>query len=531
MITSPYAADLAGQMDRYLGARYGWTSTLLTHNTPDLLQELLVAGRQVANSVLSSSSFDEFKVQVTRQFYQDPGIGDAQARNVLGAMLPKNADEFGPLSHKFRAMESAIPGLRAAYLENWKLEFSDPGYAAANAVGSVISSDRSAALLTAFLLGLGIDSSYLVRWVDYRLLFDPSSLDLLQFTDEIIDLHTNGQSRVEIMAISDRSSSPDARPTSGWLSSQKVREWLTVNGFEPPSTIHGGILFSSYQWEIYSSLRAVGTSLKKIARRGHLKAGKSVSFYPDAWIKGVRRPQKIPSSSHAYTLLPGYQLESPSLLTPPSNNRLEVAVEFIEAATTIDGPGAVGMLWAALETLLAAPGDANKMNVVARGADIGLIAFIRSALWGALGIATNKKAEPLAMALAAVPSADRLGRLEVALQLAEYETLGLVGSRIHLRHVARLLDPTYVKDLRMNFRSALSGLYRQRNLVLHGGITDGPLIPGYLRVGFPLVSAIVNRYARAVESSFIDPQVFAFESTASIEKYLLRGSSVFGFLS
>jgi hypothetical protein len=170
------------------------------------------------------------------------------------------------------------------------------------------------------------------------------------------------------------------------------------------------------------------------------------------------------------------------------------------------------------------------MDVVARGADIALIAFIRSAIWGALGTAMTKKREPLAAALSATPAEDRLGRLEVALQSAEYEALGRVASRIHLRHVAQLLNPDHIKDLRISFRNTLAGLYRQRNLVLHGGITDGPLLSSYVRSGLPLASAIVNRYARTVEQSYVDPQVFAFESTASIDEYLLRGDSVFRFL-
>jgi hypothetical protein len=190
------------------------------------------------------------------------------------------------------------------------------------------------------------------------------------------------------------------------------------------------------------------------------------------------------------------------------------------------------MLWASLETLLAAPRDVTKMDVVRRGADIALIAFIRSEIWNSLGMLIGKhKDHPLGRALAGAATVkDRLSRLEAALKTAEYESLRRAGPRIYLRHAARLLDQAYIKDIRATFRHTLAGLYRQRNLVLHGGITDGPLTVSYLRCSYPLVSAIVNRYARATETSYIDPQVFAFQTTASIEEYLLRDSSVFIFL-
>jgi hypothetical protein len=245
----------------------------------------------------------------------------------------------------------------------------------------------------------------------------------------------------------------------------------------------------------------------------------------------VRNPQKIPDTTPIHTLLPGYQLETPSLTSPPSSNRLEVAVEFVEAAATVEGSSAAGMLWASLETLLAAPRDVTKMDVVKRGADIGLIAFIRSEVTNSLGVILGRcKDEPLGLALASTPWDGRLNRLEIALRTGEYESLKRAGPRIHLRHVARLLDHSYLKEMRATFQNILAGLYRQRNLVLHGGITDGPLIKSYLRCGYPLASAIVNRYARANETAYIDPQVFVFRTSASIEEHLLRGSSVFTFL-
>lgn len=531
MLTTPYAAELAGEMNRYLNSRFGWTTTLFQQSTPDLLQELLVAGSQVANGVLSSSSFDELNNQVKHQFFRDPGLGDMTTRTVLGAVLPKNSDEFSDTSHKYRAMSSAMPDIKKAYLDNWKAELSNSAYSLATFPRSLMAPGEVGAYLTAFLLGLGMNPDRLVKWLDYRLTFAKSPITLAQFLDQLIDMRNNSYGLLDVMIVADHTAAPSARPIDGWLTAKEVKGWLTSNGFTPPRTIHGGILYKSNQWDIYGALEAIGGTIRRLQRRGTLKSGKSLSFYSTAWIKGVRNPQKIPDNSPIYTLLPGYQLETPSLASPPSSNRLEVAVEFVEAAATVEGPSAAGMLWASLETLLAAPRDTTKMDVVRRGADIGLIAFIRSEISNSLGVILGRcKDEPLGIALASTPWDDRLNRLEIALKAAEYETLKRAGPRIHLRHVARLLDQSYIKGMRATFQHILAGLYRQRNLVLHGGITDGPLIDSYLRCGYPLASAIVNRYARANETAFVDPQVFAFRASASIEEHLLRGSSVLTFL-
>jgi hypothetical protein len=178
MLTTPYAAELAGEMNRCLSTRYGWTATLFQHSTTNLLEELLVAGSQVSNGVLSSSSFDDLIIQVKRQFFKDPGLGDDTARVVLGAVLPKNSDEFSNSSHKYRVLKSEMPRIGTAYLDNWKSELCNPDYSSNNIPGSLVSPAEAGSYLAAFLFGLGMNSDYLVKWLDYRLSPNTPPIDL-----------------------------------------------------------------------------------------------------------------------------------------------------------------------------------------------------------------------------------------------------------------------------------------------------------------------------------------------------------------
>ena len=75
-------------------------------------------------------------------------------------------------------------------------------------------------------------------------------------------------------------------------------------------------------------------------------------------------------------------------------------------------------------------------------------------------------------------------------------------------------------EKRTELRQTLLGLYRQRNLVLHGGITDSPLLDDILRSSSPVVTAVVNRYARAAADYTMDPHVFAYDMFVRLEKYL-----------
>ncbi|MEV4345901.1 hypothetical protein AB0J83_15655 [Actinoplanes sp. NPDC049596] len=55
------------------------------------------------------------------------------------------------------------------------------------------------------------------------------------------------------------------------------------------------------------------------------------------------------------------------------------------------------------------------------------------------------------------------------------------------------------------FRIALRRLYRTRNIVLHGGSTQGPAAKAALRIAAPLVGAGLDRIAYAVLAEGVAP--------------------------
>lgn len=522
MIAPPYAIDLANEMTHCVSTRLGWTTTTFEQSTPSLVEELLICRRQLTNGILTQPSFENVRVRVEKQLPIDPGMGDSSTRAMLSTLIPANSNEFIEGSFKYTEMQASVAGIKDNYLMNWQTEFCRENYSAPRRAqgNSIIPASAAAAFITTFLLDAGLSAEYLVKLVDYRLSPDCPELTLNEFVGELVKLYATGQGLSEIMAVIDQSAVPIARAVQGWLSRAKVDRWFDENGFTPPQGIHGGILFTSAQWDIYGALQDVSDSLRRISYRTFLKFGRAPSFHRLAWIKGVRGPRRIPNFSRNEERMPAYQMETPSLVMPASDNRLEVSVQFLQAASATGGATAVGMLWVALETLLFVPGERTKMKVVERATDIALAAFIRSDLQNSIGLILSRcRADPIGLEMAALPYNERPRRLVTALQSREYESLTNSPVRTHLGHTARLLDVEYIDKLRESFRQCLTDLYRQRNLVLHGGITDGPLLKGTLRCALPLVTAILNRYARVREHSPIDPQAAASEARKSIIDY------------
>ena len=508
-----------------LVAEPGWPSTLFRQSTIGLMEEFAAAGAQTAVGILSSGSFNNLKSEVQEQLLQDPGLGPIQSRGPLVAQIPRDSKEFVPSSFKYKAWVSSISAFKTSYLENWRLEFSKIEYAdqAAPRFTGAVPAAEAASFIASHLLHLGPSGSYLSRWINYRATYDPSTLDLNKILEDMEDLAKNGMREAEILIILARPAQDEVRALPGWLNVESVRQWLAEHQLAAPRAIHGGILFKSDQWDLDGALLNVAKAVHRLQKRMTLKTGRAPEFHRSAWILGVKDPRRLPAVSRlGGELMPGYDLGDPQIEATTSDNRLEVAVDLLLAALSEAGPSAAGTLWAALEALLAAPGDPDRgVQVAHRAGDVALVAMIRSSIQMSLGFLFSRcPEEGITQRLRSFEGRDRLVEFEAALRRGDHESLGNRSVRVALSHSRRLLDPDILTEQRKQLQQALLGLYRQRNLVLHGGITDSPLLEGILRSSTPIVTAAINRYARVNGHHILDPHIFAYDMFVRIEGYL-----------
>jgi len=497
------------------------------------MEELAGAGAQTADGILSSASFDDLKSQTRDQIIRDPGMGPMPVRGPLLSQIPRNSMEFTPASFKYKTWVSAIPNAKDEYIQNWRVEFQNQGYSdTPGSISDLASPAESASFLASHLLYLGLTSSYVSRWLNYRVQHDPLSYNLDKILEEMADLIRKGRGRMEVLVILARPPQEKVRSTQGWLDVRSVRNWLANNRLAAPRTIHGGILFDSDQWELDGALLNVAKAVHRLRQRAIIKTGRAPTFYGTAWIAGVNNPRHLPLTSQAgKAMTRGYELSDPQVEAPTSDNRLEVAVDLLSAALSESGPSAAGTLWATLEALLAAPGDPDRIQVANRAADVALVALVQASIHISLGTLFSRCPEDaLMLRLRGLDKADRLVQFEYALRRDEHDGLSHRNTRLALSHTRRLFEPEVLQMRREELRQTLRGLYRQRNLVLHGGITDAPLLEGILRSSTPLVAAVVNLYARASQDNTVDPHIFAYEMYVRIERYLADPRDIVGSL-
>ena len=531
MIQGRYAGQLVDELLRLLSDRAGWQTILLRQSTIGLMEELAEAGVHAADGVLSSASFDELNRQTRQQILNDPGLGPIQDRGPLLSQSPHGREEFVPTSYKYKAWTSAIPQLKAAYIRKWRKELQGPGYDDTSGPPFAIDPRESACFLASHLLYLGLSNGYLSRWLSFRVKHDPSPYSVDKIIEQLEILVDSGPGNVQVLVGLAQPPRDEVRSTHGWLNATLARQWLENNSHQGPKTLHGGILYESEQWDLDGTLLNVARAVHRLRQRAILKSGRAPEFYGTAWVAGVKDPRRLPETSQlGRALVPGYELGDPHVEAPASDDRLEVAVELLLAALTESGPSVAGMLWAALEALLAAPGDPERVEVANRAGDIALVALVRSSIQVSLGILFSRcPNEALTQRLRGLEAQDRLIEFEGALRREEYDTLPHRSTRLTLAHTRRLFDVNVLRQQREDLRQTLRGLYRQRNLVLHGGVTDGALLASILRSSIPVAASVVNRYARASHDGTKDPHVFAFEMFVRVEAYLRDPRSIVEF--
>lgn len=315
----------------------------------------------------------------------------------------------------------------------------------------------------------------------------------------------------------------DIRSLQNWLPAKSVREWLSQQGLNGPKRLHGGILYETQQWDLDSAVLNVAKAVNRLRQRALLKTGRAPEFHGKAWIKGVKTARILPDVSQiGRALAPAYEFgDDAQVEAAASEDRLEVAIDLLQAALSEPGPSAAGILWAALEGLLAAPGDPDKIQVCRRAADISLVALIRTSMQVSIGTLLSRcPDEALSQRIRSLGQQGGIVEFEQSIRRGDHHTITHRSTRLMLSHARSLLDIDVLQTMRMELEQTFRGLYRQRNLILHGGIMDAPLLNGIFRSSAPLVTAVINRYARSIQDGIRDPHLFAYDMYARIERYL-----------
>ena len=491
-----FERHVAARLLDFFNSKTPWQRSLWCSGTVLTLKETLEASQAVSAGVLSHGALQNLALQASILAGKDRGVADPNIKRLLQDSL--RTEGRGGLEcegFSYRVIAQVIGDLEHEYLPQWAQAVSKPE--------DLPSAERAARAIASHLLDVGFSSDFLHRWWTYRIRYEPGSRALCEILLEAHAMIARPPADYEILVAFEHAPVPDpSRLPTNWLANRDVSNWLKKNGFDVSGVRQrGGLRFTVKSRDSFAAAESVAERVDRIIARVNLGSYSTLVPIHRMWIAGEKEATPL--------RLRRRRVEVHAL---HRENRLFVDSEFgiVDAAVELvapldsESPGAaVAGGWAAIEALLAGPGDRERVAAADRMASLVACSFPRAELT-ALSYKLEEKGGVIADRLRACGS-----NKERSAVVAELVTAGAPPTFEHdsdtaaLSRMAALLSrpAQTLQDVEAHLSDCLRRLYRHRNMVLHWGRTDALGLRACLRAAAPVVGAGLDRIAHA---SFVE---------------------------
>jgi hypothetical protein len=420
----------------------------------------------------------------------DPGMGDVSIRRALGTYLKADHKNGGVAFNgvDYLTIEYLIPSIEAHYLSNWALAVKDPNVRP--------NPERAARYIAAHLLDLGLHPNFLHKWWTYRIVHEGGTRNL---SDLILDAHVLAIQKpiTYRILVAFPTGTTELNTDPRWLSADQVSVWLKNNHSLPIENMQGGLLLEVESRDKLAAVALVAETIDRLVSRIMLGTKNKFSQPDKVWIEGSDDPNLL---VHRGRRVEVHSLDRQDKIFPSTTSTaLDAALDLLAPLERGSPSAAVAGAWAAIEALLTAPGDSDRVVAADRMGELIACSFPRAELTR-LSFKIEKLGGSLEAQLkACINRCDRCNivaseiKKGTAFSFKDYSDAAAFD-----RMKTLLLNPTPVlQDIQKHASQAFRRLYRHRNLVLHGGQTEAVGLRAALRTTAPLVGAAVDRIAHA----------------------------------
>lgn len=502
LATDSYASHVVARLLDFFRETTPWPRRLWEASNLLALEEAVECGDWTRMRVLSSAAVSWYMHELERQLGPDRGLGDTQLRKELTGLLRSKLPADG---RDRRRLVQLLPSIRQGYLNRW---------AASVDSAKPPSPERLARSLATYLLDCGHSSRYLNRWAAQLRKDSASTLgDLLDGACRLAE-QANQEFEVLIPFVSVPDHESLASHLDEWLNPSRAADWFDVNGFDQPPRHNGAFLYRFTVKDPVAAALAAGAVVRRLeARRAYARGsayarhGRGHRLQPvgQVWIKGQPDPLPLTSPNRGVSVLS--LVSEQTMYAVNQNDRLDEALEL--AAPLNDGSASTAAAggWAAVESLLYHPGDQQDISE-GRAVVADRLAAIVACSWPRAELTTlsyrhrPQAPDVLSQQLEACNTNAERSRV-VADALAGGPGGQLVLDSPHELAAAKrmktlLNDPRgQLNDVSRVLSGVFRRLYRQRNIVVHGGSTEAVALDAALRTSAPLIGAALDRLVHA----------------------------------
>lgn len=485
-----------------------WARRLWDIGSVLALEELWEAGAWQAHGVLSPAACDWQRAELRAIIGPDRGLGERELRKEITALL--NAPLVDP-SPARRRLREIIDHARAGYLERWAVAVTQ-----ADGPGP----ERFSRMIAAHLLDLGYSASHLLAWA--KELYSDRA-DIADITESAAALARSAPQPFDVLvALRGVPQRELAEPLANWLPKGKVISWLREHGQDATGVRPGGgFIYQFHALDAYGAAEQARHMIERlIARSSFLRRNRAgITPLPTVWVAGHPQPISVTPPARGADVLTLVN-EGHLYRVHDSRNRIDDALEL--AAPVNQGPlgPAVAGAWAAIEALLSHPDDPPDSERSGKAVAADRLAAIIACSWPRAELTAlahrHKPQQPddLSERLATCrTNLERASCVADALSASGGAILDFSGARTKHsdrpaaeRMTALLMAPRRVlNEVMSTYRIVLRRLYRTRNIVLHGGATQGVALHASLRTAAPLVGAGLDRIVHADQLQGLSP--------------------------
>lgn len=491
----PFDHHVVARMQEFFAPNTGWQRTLWDIGSVLVLKELLEAADATRDGFISDQSLRYLCSHAKSLIGPDQGI-DGNLKPEIEALLSLKDQEYRELTaggEKRARVEAIIPIINRYYFTNWKT--SAAGITATN------KSERVARLLAAHMLSLGYSAQFLNKWLSAWTKRHTGSFVIADLISDLDVLANFSHHDYSGLVVFEAAPSPNSTPPMEWQTAAQVSTWFDLNGFSQKGVRQvGGWLMAVQQVrDPYVAVEKISDTIARIAARATIGSKRLLRPIEKVWIAGEREPFPLRHSRRSAVEVGALERENKIYAVQAPSVGLDGALELL--STLENGPPgpAVASGWAAIECLLHPRGD-EKVIAGDRLAMILACSVPRAELTTLAFSHKKTKRDSLATSIENASSnyerahfmLEAIKRKEDFSHLPAKDLCGLNRIEEILKSPRKQL-----RDIENYAKNVLRRLYRQRNIIMHGGKIDSVVLSGVLRSSAPLVGAGMDRIAHA----------------------------------
>jgi hypothetical protein len=473
------------------------------------LKEALEASEAAQARALTREALDWLADRLRRNVAIDPGAGDQKQRTSLMECLKRDLAAGGA---NYYMLQEFGRDIEENYLSRWadhlRGTMERPGR------------ERTSRTLASHLLDAGLSLPQLTQWLDdKRVSVAEGALKVADLFDEAAKFVQEKPKGYETLALFEIAPGRKATQPDSWISSKEASTWLKTNGFAHVKLRQrGGLLITVDARDEEGAASLVIDTLDRFAARVSVGTSTPFQLHPTIFVSGgramsARRPRRN-VEVHALTRADKvYDLHQVS--------RIDSSLELLSHLE--EGPPAVAVAagWSAIEALLTGPGDRSNVAAADRLAHLVACSWPRAELTDLAWAKVAQADDPLSKQLLQAGSNRERSHL-LATKLGSEDSVQFddPSHQAAARRMTKLLSAprAVLLDVHGHAAESFRRLYRVRNLILHGGLTNPVALDSTLRTAPPLVGAGMDRITHAHLVSSRSPLELAARAMLEIER-------------